>query len=169
MAQERDSGAEGSSNAEKCIVVTRFFHAPRERVWRAWTEARELRRWWGPKDFSSPDCKVDLRVGGRYLFCMRSPDGQDFWSAGTYSEIVPPSRLVCTDTFSDEKGNPIPASQYGMEGDWPPELLVKITLEERGDETKLTLTHEGIPTRDMRDLTAAGWKESFNKLAAVLS
>jgi uncharacterized protein YndB with AHSA1/START domain len=100
---------------------------------------------------------------------MRSPDGQDFWSAGTYREILPPSRIVCTDTFSDEKGIPIPASQYGLEGDWPPELLVKITLEETEGGTKLTLIHQGIPTRDMRDLTAAGWKESFNKLAAVLS
>jgi uncharacterized protein YndB with AHSA1/START domain len=125
-------------------------------------------RWWGPKGFTSPVSKIDLRVGGAYLSCMRSPEGQDFWSTGVYREIVPLERIVCTDSFADEKGKVVPASHYGMSEAWPLELLVTVTFEENGGKTKMTLRHAGIPAGQMRDLTEAGWKESFDKLAEVL-
>lgn len=57
------------------LVITRIFAAPRKLVWKAWTNPEHLMRWWGPKDFTSPACKIDLRVGGKYLFCMRSKEG----------------------------------------------------------------------------------------------
>src|SRR5206468_10783553 len=60
------------------LVLARMFDAPRERVWKAWTEPAEVKRWWGPKDFTVPSCKIDLRVGGTYLYCMRSPEGRDY-------------------------------------------------------------------------------------------
>ncbi len=66
-------------------------------------------RWWGPKGFTSPACRIDLRVGGKYLFCTRSPDGRDFWSTGVYREILEPERIVCTDSFADEEGNVVSA------------------------------------------------------------
>jgi len=86
------------------LVITRTFDAPRELVWQAWTEPDRLMRWWGPKGFTAPVCTVDLRVGGRYLSCMRSPEGQDYWSTGVYQELVAPARLVYTDSFADEQG-----------------------------------------------------------------
>lgn len=168
MAQEGGTGLRTSALIEKGIAITRTFAAPQERVWKAWTEPAAVRRWWGPRHFTSPDCRIDLRIGGRYLFCMRAPDGQDFWSTGTYREIVPFSRLVCTDAFSDEAGNIISPLQYGMEGDWPPELLVTLTLRDLGRETELTLVHEGIPVGEMRALSSASWNESFDKLSAWL-
>lgn len=151
------------------IVITRIFDAPRQLVWKAWTNPEHLMRWWGPKNFTSPACKVDLRVGGKYLYCMRSKEGQEFWSTGTYKEIVPFERLVCSDSFADEKGNVVPASHYGMPGDnWPLELTVTITFEDLGGKTKMTLTHAGIPAGEMKEMTGAGWNESFDKLAASL-
>jgi len=151
------------------IVITRIFDAPRELVWKAWTNPKHLMRWWGPKDFTAPVCKVDLRVGGKYLYCMRSKEGQEFWSTGTYKEIVPLERLVCSDSFADEKGNVVPASHYGMPGDnWPLELTVTITLEDLRGKTKMTLTHSGIPSGQMKEMTGAGWNESFDKLAESL-
>ena len=151
------------------IVITRIFDAPRELVWKAWTNPEHLMRWWGPKDFTAPVCKVDLRVGGKYLYCMRSKEGQEFWSTGTYKEIVPLERLVCSDSFADEKGNVVPASHYGMPGDnWPLELTVTITLEDLRGKTKMTLTHSGIPSGQMKEMTGAGWNESFDKLAESL-
>lgn len=105
------------------LTITRFFDASPGLVWKAWTYPGLVKRWWGPKGFTAPFIRLDLREGGKYLFCMRSPEGQDFWSTGVYREIVPMRRIVATDSFSDEKGNIVPASHYGMSGDWPSELL----------------------------------------------
>lgn len=137
---------------EREIVLTRVFDAPRELVWKAWIEPERLKRWWGPKGFTAPVYKIDLRVGGKYLYCMRSPEGQDFWGIGFYREIVEPERIVSTDSFADEKGNVIPVTYYGMGADFPSELQV-------------TLRHIGIPEGEMSDMTEAGWNESFDKLA----
>jgi uncharacterized protein YndB with AHSA1/START domain len=151
------------------LVITRIFDAPRKLVWKAWTSPEHLMRWWGPKDFTSPVCKMDFRIGGKYLYCMRSGEGQDFWSTGTYKEIIPLERIVCTDSFADEKGNIVPASHYELPGDdWPLELTVTIQFEALGDRTKMTLTHVGIPVGQMKEMTGVGWNESFDKLAEIL-
>lgn len=151
------------------LVITREFDAPREKVWQAWTDPEHIKRWWGPKDFTAPSAKVDLRVGGKNLLCMRSPDGKDYWSTGVYREIVPNEKIVTTDSFADAEGNVVPASEYGMQGDWPGELLVTITLEEiSGGRTKMTVRHEGLPEGEMKEMTNSGWNESFDKLAASL-
>ena len=71
------------------MVVTRVFDAPRELVWKAWTDPKYIMQWWGPKGFTSPSCQMDFRVGGKLLCCMKSPDGQEFWNAVEYHEIVP--------------------------------------------------------------------------------
>jgi len=147
------------------ITIRRIFDAPRNIIWKAWTDPELLKRWWGPKYFTAPVVNIDLRVGGRYLSSMRGPDGKDYWSTGMYREVVEPERLVMTDSFADEKGNVVPASHYGMTGEWPHELLVTLTLEEIGGKTKMTLRHEGIPAGMMRELTETGWSESFDKLA----
>jgi uncharacterized protein YndB with AHSA1/START domain len=158
---------------EGALEITRVFDAPRDLLWKAWTEPEHFKKWWGPKDFAVPKISVDLRPGGRYTYCMRGegPDGivRDYCGAGVYREIVPLQRLVCTDSFADEKGNVVPASYYGMEGEWPLELLVTVTFEAYNGKTRLTLQHAGIPAGTMRELTAAGWNESFDKLADVLA
>jgi uncharacterized protein YndB with AHSA1/START domain len=151
----------------KELTITRVFDAPRELVWKAWTEPERVKRWWGPKGFTSPVIKIDLRVGGEYLSCMRSPEGQDFWGKGIFREIVVPERLVMTDSFADKEGNTVPASYYGMSGDWPLEMLVTVMFEEQEGKTKLTLKHsgiEGISATD-RDNMEQGWSQSFDKLA----
>lgn len=155
--------------SERELVITRIFDAPRELVWKAWTEPEHVMRWWGPKGFTSPVCKIDLRVDGRYLNCMRSPEGQDFWSTGVYREIVEPERIVYTDSFSDAEGNVVPASHYGLSGDFPLELQVTVTFEEHEGKTKLTLRHVGIPSGADYDGAQQGWSESFDKLADKLA
>lgn len=154
---------------QKVLVITRVFDAPRELVFKAWTDPELMAQWWGPKDFTTPACKIDLRVGGKYLFCMRSPDGQDYWGTGVYREIVPPERLVYTDSFADAEGNVVPATHYGMSADFPMELEVTVTFEEYEGKTTMTLRHVGIPAGEMSDLTGAGWNESFDKLAVALA
>lgn len=125
-------------------------------------------KWWGPKEFTSPACKIDFRVGGKYLFCMRSPDGKDYWSTGVYKEIIVPERIVYTDSFADEHGNVVPAAHYGMGDDFPLENIVTVTFEEQNGKTKMTLKHEGIPAGEMLKLTGMGWNGSFDKLAESL-
>jgi uncharacterized protein YndB with AHSA1/START domain len=149
------------------LVITRVLDAPREAVWKAWTDPTRFMLWWGPKGFISPACKIDLRVGGKYLACMRSPEGQEYWSTGVYREIVPRVKLVYTDNFSDANGNVVPASHYAMQGDWPSELLVTVTFEEDGRKTIMTLRHVGIPPETIIDCEA-GWSGSFDKLAGIL-
>ncbi|HEY3251392.1 MAG TPA: SRPBCC domain-containing protein [Ignavibacteria bacterium] len=150
------------------LVITRIFDAPRELVWKAWTEPEHFKRWWGPKNFTAPSSKMDLRAGGKYLHCMRSPDGKDFWSTGVYREIVKPEKIVYTDSFADEKGNAVPASHYGMPEDFPTEMVVTVTFEELEGKTKMTLVHSGMPKGEMCEMASGGWNQSFDKLAETL-
>jgi uncharacterized protein YndB with AHSA1/START domain len=171
MTQE--SSKPTTTAAENALVIERVFDAPRELVWKAWTEPERLMRWHGPKDFTCPHYEADFRVGGKYLACMHGPPGsdfdRDFWSTGVYREIVPLERIVCTDSFADEKGNVVPATHYGMEGDFPLEMLVTVTFEDLGGRTKMTLRHEGLPAGEMREGAGGGWNESFDKLAEYLA
>jgi uncharacterized protein YndB with AHSA1/START domain len=94
---------------------------------------------------------------------MRGPDGKDIWSTGVYKEIVAEKKLVCTDSFCDDKGNAISAADLGMPGNWSMECLVTVTLEADGDKTNMELHHEGIPA-EMHDDCTTGWQQSFDKL-----
>ncbi|MDR3667266.1 MAG: SRPBCC domain-containing protein [Ignavibacteriaceae bacterium] len=150
------------------IVITRFFEGSRDLVWKVWTEPDLIKRWWGPKYFTAPFCKIDFRVGGVALYCMRSPEGKDYWSTGIYREIIMPSRIVCTDSFADEKGNVVPASYYGMSSELPLEMLWNVTFEDIKGNTKFTLRHSGLLKGSMSDLTYQGWNESLDKFAETL-
>jgi len=154
--------------AKQELVITRVFDAPRELVWKAWIDPEHFKRWWGPKDYTCPFCEMDLRVGGKYLNCMRSPEGQDYWSTGVYREIIPIERIVFTDCFADEKGNIVPATHYGLSPDFPLEMLVTVTFEDHDGKTKMTLRHIGLPAGPDSDGAQQGWSESFDKLAESL-
>ncbi len=164
---ERKGSATKSGDSE--IVIKRVFDAPREIVWKAWTESERMMRWWGPKGFTAPFIKMDLRVGGAFLYCMRSPERKDYWSTGVYREIVPHERIVSTDSFADKEGNVVPATHYGMSPDFPLEMLVTVTFEEYGGKTRLTLRHVGIPSGSDSEGARQGWNESFDKLVGTLA
>ncbi|MGA2160639.1 MAG: SRPBCC domain-containing protein [Methanoregula sp.] len=161
-----------SFNTNACggvLIITRLFDAPREIVWKAWTDPGAVMQWWGPKNFTSPSCRIDLRVGGSYLYCMRSPEGKDYWSTGVFREITKPEKIVCTDSFADEKGNVVPATYYGMSPDFPAEMLMTVTFDVQAGRTRLTLRHTGLPPGGMLDQTRAGWNESLDKFAGVVA
>jgi uncharacterized protein YndB with AHSA1/START domain len=150
------------------LVIERIFDAPPQRLWQAWTDPEVAKLWWGPEHFTAPVIKMDFRVGGKYHFCMRSPEGDDYWSAGVYHEIVPFEKIVSTDSFADEKGNVVSAEYYGMGSEFPLELLVTITFEDLGGKTKQTLRHAGFPPGEHLESACSGWSTSFDKLARVL-
>jgi len=164
-----ESNSPAAESEEQALVIERIFDAPRELVWKAWAEPEHFMRWYGPKGFTTPVCKIDFRVGGVWLNCMRSPDGWEMWSTGTFREIVPLERIVTTASSADEKGNVVPYSHYGMPANIPLEMLSTVTFEEREGKTKMTLRHEGMPTGEMMDGAGAGWNQSFDKLADYLT
>ena len=155
MAEKRHSSV--TEPAERVLVITRVFDAPRELVWKAWTEPERVKRWWGPKGFTAPFCKIDLRVGGVFLYCMRSPEGKDYWNTGVYREIVEPERLVFTYAFEDATGKP------------GHETLVTVTFVEHDGKTKLTMHQAIFESVTVRDAHGRGWIETLDRLAAYLA
>ncbi len=172
MARKGTAAANGNpatQPAEAALVITRVFDAPRDLVFKAWTDPARLMRWWGPKGFTTPVCKVDLRPGGVFHYCMRSPEGRDYWGRGVYREIVERERIVYTDSFADEEGNPVEPTHYGMSADHPPETLVTVTFTEHEGKTKVTLRHavpEAVPERAGMQ---QGWTEMLDRLAEELA
>ena len=159
---------EYAESPDRELLIERVLDAPRELVFKVWTECEHFSRWWGPKQFTTPHCTIELRPGGRMHYCMRAPDGQEFWGIGIYREIVAPERLVYTDTFADEQGDPVTPEHYGMSPDWPSEMLVTVTFDELDGKTKLTMQYTGAVPGVDRDNAEAGWNESFDRLNEYL-
>lgn len=159
----------GTESAEPELLITRVFDAPRELVFKAWTEPERMKRWWGPKGFTMPYCTIDLRPGGAIRFCMRSPEGYDIWSRGIYREIVPPERVVCTTSFSDEAGNLISPVQVGMSPDFPQEMLMTVTFAEHDGKTIVTMRQAGFPLGADREGAQKGWGETLDRLTDYLA
>lgn len=155
--------------AERDLVITRVFHAPRELVFKAWTEPERLMRWWAPNGCTTPFCTVDLRVGGNFHYCIRLPEGRDIWGIGVYREIVDPERIVYTDAFADAEGNPVPPAHYGMSSGHPAETLVTVTFAEHDGKTTLTLRHSIPESVEERGGTQQGWTEMLDRLDEELA
>lgn len=150
------------------MYTTRIIDAPLEKVWKAWTDPEIFKQWIGPKDFTTPVAKIDFRIGGFSLFSMRSTDGEEVWGIWVYKEIVPMERIVFTDSFADAEGNVVPASDYGMSGDWPLELKLMVNFQEEDGETRLTIQHSGFPDHENARMAEAGWNETLDKLDDLL-
>jgi uncharacterized protein YndB with AHSA1/START domain len=144
-------------SAERELVITRVFDAPRALVFKVWTEPERLVRWWGPEGFTVPSCEMDLRPGGAFRFLMRSPEGTDHRLQGVYREIVEPERLVFTWAWVDADGKP------------GHETLVTVTFAEHGAKTKLTLHQAVFESVESRDSHEEGWTECLDRLAVCLA
>lgn len=147
--------ASPTPGTEITLNLRRIFKAPREKVFRAWTDPEELKKWWGPEGYATPSAEVDLRVGGKYRLGMRKlPDGEIFYLSGIYREVRPPERLVYTWRW---QGQP----EHG-------ETLVTVEFREVGDSTEVVLTHERFPTEKARDDHNRGWSGCLDRLAKLL-
>jgi uncharacterized protein YndB with AHSA1/START domain len=151
------------------LVITRVFDIPVELVWKAWTDPKLVIQWWGPADYISPQCDIDFREGGQYLFCMRAPKeqgGQDYYSAGVYEKIVPMERLEFTQTLADKDGNTVDPIDVGMPPDFPKEVKFVIEFNAQGDRTELTITEYDWTFGQMSKYAVIGMNQSLDKLAA---
>ncbi len=161
--KSREDVKQKGSSLQNDIVIQRVFDLPVSKVWQALTVPEKFKKWWGPKGFSCPYSTMEARQGGKYLSCMLGPDKKEYWSTGVVNEFIPEKKLVVTDSFSDSKGNITSASEHGLPGKWPRELLITFELQEADGATKLKLTHQGVPP-EMHDECTKGWNESFDKL-----
>ena len=149
------------ANEEQELVLTRVFDAPRELVFKLWTDPKHVAQWWGPHGFTNPVCELDLRPGGAIRIHMRGPDGTVYPMTGVYNEVVEPERLVFTSAALDADGNPMF------------EVLTTVTFAEQSGKTKQILrarvikrTAQAAPYLKGME---AGWTQSLERLAESLA
>jgi uncharacterized protein YndB with AHSA1/START domain len=146
---------------ERDLVLTRIFDAPRELVFRAWTDPQHMAQWWGPKHFTNRVEKMDVKKGGAWRIIMCAPDGAEHPCQGVYREIVPPERLVFTNDALDKDGNVIIGG------------FTTVTFAEQNGKTKLTLETRGVAkvgyAANYLQGMEAGWTQSLERLEQLLS
>ena len=149
------------SNEGQELVLTRVFDAPRELVFKAWTDPKCVPQWWRPRGFTNPVCELDVRPGGAIRIHMRGPDGTVYPMTGVYQEVVEPERIVFTSTPLDAEGSALF------------ELLTTVTFAEQGGKTKQILRARVIKrtaqaTQYLKGMEA-GWTQSLEHLAESLA
>lgn len=143
-------------SAQMHLIARRVITAPAARVFAAWTEPEQLRRWWGPAGVSCPSAEVDLRVGGRYRIANAMPDGSVLWIAGTFERVEPPHALVYSwahEPIVDETVH----------------TRVTVRFEPRERGTEVIVIHERFASEAIRELHAAGWQGCLDGLARMLN
>ncbi len=142
------------------FTITRLFDAPRDIVFRAWTDPWHLSQWFGPQGCTTPrdTVSVDVRPGGQWRATMvRDDNGQEYATGGVYREVDEPARLVFTWT---DPTSPV---------DRPTESLVSIDLTERDGKTEMTFRQTGFRTEEEHDGVHSGWTSGFDKLGSYLA
>jgi uncharacterized protein YndB with AHSA1/START domain len=158
----------------KDFVISRVFDAPRDLLWKCFTEPERMSQWWGPKGVKIGKSQMDLRVGGIYHYGMENPDGQVMWGRMIFREIVPPERLVFINSFSDAAAG---LSRHPLAPQWPLQMLTIFTFEEApGDKSRFTVhwspyeaTAEEQAAFDAgHDSMTMGWSGTLERLEAYL-
>jgi uncharacterized protein YndB with AHSA1/START domain len=145
-----------SKRAEKQLEIVEIFNTSPEKVFNAWTDRKAFVSWYGPEGFTVAFCEMDVRVGGEWRTCIKSPTGDEYWMQGKYLEIAKPSKLVFT--YDDGTGQ----KQLG-DG-----TIVTLTFTKKGDKTEMRFLQTGFPTRGLRDAHSEGWSSAFNCLRTIL-
>jgi uncharacterized protein YndB with AHSA1/START domain len=152
------------------IVVTRTIPAPREQVWRAWSDPDQVKTWWGPEGFTSPMCRMDFREGGTTVVSMRSEQGWEVVNTWTYRSIEPMDRIEFVQGFADADGNPVPPANLGLPPSIPDEVRHIVTFVAVDDATTELTVHEfGYPDEQIVEVSRAGMEQVLDKLAATLA
>ena len=149
-------------SADRELMLTRLINAPREKVYRAWTDPELLKQWFAPKPYTTPVVEIDLRPGGSACFVMRGPDGKDLPNRGVYLEVVPNERLVSTDAY-------VKAWQPSEK----PFMTLILTFEDEGGKTRYTarVRHWTVADRETHEKMGfhQGWGICTDQLEALVA
>jgi uncharacterized protein YndB with AHSA1/START domain len=149
-------------SADRELVLTRLINAPREKVYRAWTDPVLLKQWFAPKPYTTPVVEIDVRPGGSGLFVMRGPDGKDMPNRGVYLEVVPNERLVSTDAFVK-----------AWEPSEKPFMTMILTFEDEGGKTRYTarVRHWTVADKEAHEKMGfhQGWGLCTDQLEALVA
>ena len=159
---------------ENEFVITRVFNAPCELMFKVWTSAEHLEKWWGPVGFKMGVTKLDLRPGGVFHYSMTTPDGHTMWGKFVYHEITPPEKIVFVVSFSDANEG---FARHPMSNTWPLEILSTLSFTEHEGKTTLTITGMPINASDEECKTFVegfagmqqGWAGTMGQLEAYLA
>lgn len=146
-------------STDREITIARKYKAPRDRVFRCWTEPEHVRNWMCPAEFTVIESMVDLRIGGKWRTGMRSPEGAEYFMHGTYQEIIRPERLVFTHTWED---NTQPGHVPGHE------TLVTLTFDQFDDTTMMVFHVENLESVEGREGQRRGWGQAFDHIDLLL-
>jgi uncharacterized protein YndB with AHSA1/START domain len=135
------------------LTIKRRLKAPPGRVYAAWTDPRQVVRWWGPEGAQNISAETQVRVGGRFRMVFRTPDGEEHDVSGVYREVEPDAKLVFTWMWRT-----LPDRQS----------LVSVLLKPDGEGTLLTLVHEQFFDEAARDRHNTGWSGALDKLETYL-
>lgn len=155
------------------FVISRLLNAPREAVWKAWTEPEKMARWFGPKGVKTRSLRLELKPGGVYHYALETPDGKEMWGRWMLREVTPPSRLVFVNSFSDPD---LGLTRHPLNPAWPLEMLSIITFEDKGGKTLLTVSWAAINATESErktfdsghDSMNAGWGGTLENLEGYL-
>ena len=154
----------------KQIEVTKIFNAPIDMVWKVWTDPELVKRWWGPKHFSSPFAKIDFREGGTSLVSMKAPSemgSQEYYSIWVYKKIIPLSLIEFIQSLADKDGNKIDPTTAGMPADFPIDIETVVTFREVADnKTEMTVT-EFAEFGSISNFAQIGLEQSLDKMTAI--
>ncbi len=149
-------------SADRELVLTRLINAPREKVYRAWTDPELLKQWFAPKPYTTPVVEVDVRPGGSAYFVMRGPDGKDLPNHGVYLEVVPNQKLVSTDAYVK-----------AWEPSEKPFMTLILTFEDEGGKTRYTarVRHWTVSDREAHEKMGfhEGWGLCADQLEALVA
>lgn len=141
---------------ELTLELKRIVPAARSVVFRAFSDALELAKWWGPTGFTTPSIEFEPRIGGSYRIKMQPPDGDHFFLTGVFLEVSPPARLVYTFVWEEPDPDDV-------------ENSVGLSLRDLGESTEVVLMQGPFKTPERRTLHCDGWTEAFDKLEHLLS
>jgi len=156
----------------KQVEVTRVFDAPVEMVWKVWTDPELVKRWWGPKHFTSPLAIIDFREGGKSLVSMKAPEemgGQVFYSIWEYVKIIPMQSIEFIQSLSDKDGNKTDPVKLGMPPDFPLDIKTVVTfIKIANSKTEMTVI-EYADFGTISNFAQIGLEQSVEKMDAIFS
>jgi uncharacterized protein YndB with AHSA1/START domain len=156
------------ADASRLVTITRTLDAPRELVFRMWSEPEFLTRWYAPRRCRLEVLHFDFREGGEFRYRIREPDGSGCLCSALFTEVVAPERIVYTMGFSDEQGRFVTARSVGADPDWPDRTTVTVTFIEQNGRTTLTLRQTVPESVAKRTGAYPSWVEMLGRLAEQL-